>query len=230
MIGAVKKYLYAKVLKQRLKKNHTVLNTVNVEKDIKIGKWSSVSKRVILGEEVEIGDFTYLNASKYWITIENKVKIGRYCSIAPGVHIGAGNHHINFVTTHPILFDRYYLSALGEGTVQEVSGLIDREKETIIGNDVWIGLGAIIKRGVNIGNGAVIAAGSVVVKDVPPFSIVGGNPAKIIKYRTNEENIRFFEKNSESMWWNWKQDEISNGFSELYNFERYRDLLQKKIK
>ncbi len=230
MIGALKQVLLAKKLKYKYKKVHTRLDSIDIASDVKIGKWCSVSKRVILGAEVEIGDFTYLNASKYWTTVESKVKIGKYCSIAPGVHIGAGNHDMSFVTTHPILFDRYYLPALTERAEQRVSGLADKEKETTIGNDVWIGLGAVIKRGVAIGDGAVIAADSVVVKDVPAYAVVGGNPAKVIKYRTSEENIAFFEKHREMMWWNWDEKTLSSDMSALYDFETYRKLLENKIR
>lgn len=229
MIGAVKKYLYAKVLKLRLKKKHTVLNTVNVEKDITIGRWSSVSKRVILGEEVQIGDFTYLNASKYWTTVESKVKIGSFCSIAPLVHIGAGNHNYSYVTTHPVLFDGYYQPFFKCGATRMADGLSDNKSVTVIGNDVWIGFGAIIKRGITIGNGAVIAGGSVVVKDVPPYAIVGGNPARIIKYRTSEENIKFFAENDAFMLWNWSDSDISENIDCLYDFEKYRTVLMEKV-
>jgi len=229
MIGAIQQILFAKKLKRCLKSQHTRLDSINVARNVKIGKWCTVGARVILESDVEIGDYTYLNSSKYWITVESNVKFGKYCSVAPGVHIGAGNHDITAVTTHPILFDKYYLPALYEGTKQLASGLIDADRSTVIGNDVWIGLGAVIKRGITIGDGAVIAAGAVVVKDVPAYAVVGGNPARIIKYRTSEENIRFFEENRDLMWWNWEEKKISEHLSRLYNFEEYTDFLKSKL-
>lgn len=226
MIGLVKKVLFATELKLRLKKKNTRLYSLNIEKTVNIGKWCTIAKRVILEDNVQIGDYTYLNADKYWITVGSNVKIGKFCSIAPGVHIGAGNHDHTFVTTHPILFDKHYMSALGNDVLQKVHGLVDVDAVTKIGNDVWIGLGAIIKRGVTIGNGVVIAAGSVVVKDVPAYAIVGGNPAKIIKYRTDENSIRFFEENDAHMWWNWDEKEVSSHMDDMYHFDRYKNFLE----
>lgn len=225
----IKEVLYAFKLRQKLKKHNTRLRSYHISKNVDIGEWCSVAKRTKLGDNVKVGDFTYFNADKYWITVESNVNIGKYCSIAPGVHIGAGNHNVSYVTTHPILFDKYYLNALGSEAKQQALGLIDTDVKTSIGNDVWIGLGAIIKRGVTIGNGAVIAGGSVVVKDVPPYAIVGGNPAKVIRMRTGEDNIAFFEENEKSMWWNWPREELSENLEKLYDFETYREFLNKKI-
>lgn len=213
--------------RNKYKKNDTIVKTINFEKDLKVGRHVSIAKRVILSNNVEIGDFTYLNASKYWITVESNTKIGKYCSIAPGVHIGAGNHDYQFVTTHPILFDKFYEKKFNKNGIQKVNGLKDKDSFTIIGNDVWIGLNAIIKRGVTIGDGAVIAAGSVVCKDVPNYAIVGGNPAKIIKYRTSEENIKIMNNNEKSMWWNWSINELFNNVDYLYDFDEF---IENKLK
>lgn len=198
------------------KKCNTIVKTMNIGNNVIIGKNCNISKRTILGDNVCIGNYTYLNANKYWITFESNTSIGSFCSIAPGVHIGAGNHNYKFVTTHPILFDKYYDK---NNKFQKCSGLLDKSKKTIIGNDVWIGLNAIIKRGINVGNGAVIAAGAVVTKDVPDYAIVGGNPAKIIRYRTTDENISIIKKNIDKMWWNWNIDEIIKNINIMYNFD-----------
>ena len=229
MIGILKKIIIANKLKKQYKKIGTTINSINISEDIKLGKNCLINKRVIIGEEVEIGDYTYLNTSKYWTTIESKVKIGKYCSIAPGVNIGAGNHEYKYVTTHPILFDKYYETKMNMPlNIQKVNGLKDKEEETIIGNDVWIGLNVNIKRGIKIGNGAIIAAGSVVVKDVPDYAIVGGNPAKIIKYRTKEEYIQCFKENEKNMWWNWKEEEIIKNIDILYDFKDFFEFLDSK--
>lgn len=229
MISVIKKIINVNKMKKTHKKVGTIINSLNVASSVKVGKNCLINKRVILGENVEVGDFTYFNSSKYWITVESNVKIGKYCSIAPGVHIGAGNHEYKYVTTHPILFDKYYEKKLNmPDNTQKVNGLKDKEVKTEIGNDVWIGLGAIIKRGVKIGNGAIIAAGSVVVKDVPDYAIVGGNPAKTIKYRTTEDNIKYFIENENRMWWNWNKEKIVKNIEKLYDFDEYTDLLKQK--
>lgn len=227
MLNNFRRIIKIQRLKFKYKKINTIIKSNNIENNINLGRNCLINKRVYLGNNVNIGDFTYLNSNKYWITIESDVTIGKYCSIAPGVHIGAGNHYYEFVTTHPILFDRYYEKKLKMNKdTQKVNGLKDKEMKTIIGNDVWIGLNAIIKRGIHIGNGAIIAAGSIVVKDVPDYAIVGGNPAKIIKYRTSEENIELFKQNEKNMWWNWNINDIINNIDSMYDFEKYKELIK----
>lgn len=226
MLDAIKMYFYSKYLKLNLKRHNTILNSINVGKNVQIGNNCIISKRVILGDNVSIDNFTYLNSSKYWITIESNVKIGKFCSVAPGVFIGAGNHDYNFVTTHPILFDSYYDDVTNLDSVKrKANGLKDKDCITIIGNDVWIGQNAILKRGISVGNGSVIAGGSVVVKDVPPFAIVGGNPAKIIKFRMSKERIEKVLENDEKVWWNKSITEIASEIENMYDIERYVDTL-----
>ena len=98
--------------------------------------------------------------------------------------------------------------------------------KTIIGNDVWFGFHTVVKRGVRIGNGAVIAAGSVVTKDVPPYAVVGGCPAKVIKYRTTSDNISYMEQHSDRMWWNWPIETITERLDLLYDFDAYVNFLK----
>lgn len=226
MLSSIKMYFYSKYLKLNLKRHNTILNSINIGKNVHIGNNCIISKRVILGDNVSIDNFTYLNSSKYWITIESNVKIGKFCSVAPGVFIGAGNHDYNFVTTHPILFDSYYDDVTNlNSEKRKANGLKDKDCATVIGNDVWIGQNAILKRGIRVGNGAVIAGGSVVVKDVPPFAIVGGNPAKIIKFRMSKERIEKVLENGEKMWWNKSITEIVSEIENMYDIERYVDTL-----
>ena len=228
MIDIIRKIVKFNKQKIKYKKNGTIVRSIDIDSNVKLGENCLIGKRTIIEKNVEIGDFTYFNSNKYWITIESNVKIGSFCSIAPGVHIGAGNHEYKYVTTHPILFDKYYEKKLNLlPNKQKAQGLKDKDKVTKIGNDVWIGLNAIIKRGITIGNGAIIAAGSVVVKDVPDYAIVGGNPAKIIKYRTTEENIDYINQNLDKMWWNWQKEEIVSNFDKLYDFDEYLNFFKK---
>ncbi len=228
MLGTIIQLVKSRKIKRKLKKKNTSINTVNIGNDVEIGSNCIISKRVILGDNVKIKDFTYLNSSKYWITIESNTKIGKFCSIGPGVFVGAGNHDYSFVTTHPILFDSYYDKVTGlNGSKRKATGLKDKDAETIIGNDVWIGQNTIIKRGIKIEDGAVIAGGSVVVKDVPAYSIVGGNPARVIKYRLSEEKRQILLKNKDKMWWNSTIDEIVTDISNMYDLEKYAENLEK---
>jgi acetyltransferase-like isoleucine patch superfamily enzyme len=153
------------------------------------------------------GKYTYGKPNIYWSNDNAKLTVGNFCSIANGVNIYlGGNHRTDWVTTYPFghiykdVFDKF------DGT-----GHPTTKGDVIIGNDVWIGANATIMSGVTIGDGAVIANNSHVVKNVEPYSLVGGNPAKFIKYRFTPEQI---EKLLEIKWWNWEDVKI-NKFTPL---------------
>lgn len=145
-----------------------------------------------------IGKFSYIgNRSNISYCL-----IGRYCSIASDVKIGLGIHPINFVSTSPLFYSNknvFRKKWTGENLK------VTEYRQVIIGHDVWIGANAIVMGGVKIGNGAIIGAGAVVTKDVPPFSIVGGVPARIIKYRFSSDTIK---KISKTKWWDYPENEI----------------------
>jgi chloramphenicol O-acetyltransferase type B len=129
-------------------------------------------------------------------------EIGKYCSIGPGSRIGGlGRHPVERLSTHPAFYTSGKQTALSffrDESFQETA-------RTYLGNDVWIGASVIVLDGVVIGDGAVIAAGSVVVKDVPPFQVWGGVPAKKIKSRKSPEEILWIESDP---WWNWSTEKI----------------------
>lgn len=165
---------------------------------------------------VEVGDFTYGEAHVLGLIEGVKCKIGRFCSIAEGVNIFLGmEHRPDWNTTFPfnIFFPEY----------RYIKGHPHSKGDVIIGNDVWLGMDAKILSGVTIGDGAVIAANAVVTKDVEPYTIVGGNPAKKIKGRFPKDVVSKF---MEMKWWDWPYEKIekaipllqSDKFEALYEY------------
>lgn len=137
---------------------------------------------------------------------DERIEIGSFCSIAQNVTIFAGGeHNLNWVTTYPLRI------AFGH-SLAEQAGHPRTKGRTTIGNDVWIGYGTTVLSGVTIGDGAVIGAGTVVVKDVPPYAIVAGNPAKLIRCRFDEVTIT---KLLEIAWWTWPLEKIEANISIL---------------
>lgn len=151
-----------------------------------------------------IGAYTFLRDG---VRIAGQVAhIGRFCSIAPGVVIGDSNHPTEWLSTHSFQW--------GEGSwiPSEALARFNRPVErkgqrTLIGNDVWIGANAIILPGITIGDGAIIAAGSVVSRDVPPYAIVGGVPARVIRYRFDEKTINRLMK---IRWWRFSLEGLAD--------------------
>lgn len=156
----------------------------------------AISSSFIKGT-VKLGMYSYAGRD---CEINNAI-IGRYCSIAPNVNIGPFSHPISTFSTSPITFADSGPFKFDNGALKITESFESKNGKVgtvYIGNDVWIGLNAVIMKGVTIGDGAVIAAGAVVTSDVKPYSIVGGVPAKHIKYRFNREVIN---KLIDSSWW-----------------------------
>jgi acetyltransferase-like isoleucine patch superfamily enzyme len=170
-----------------------------------------LTRKTYVGKSpVSIGRFTYGIED---MTVRQwgegaSLDIASFCSIAEKVQIFlGGNHRTDWITTFP--FGHIFQSDLGG---EDISGHPATNGSVLIGNDVWIGRGATIMSGITIGDGAVIAANSIIVKDVLPYSIVGGNPASHIKYRFTDEIIALLLK---LKWWELQIEEIRNLSADL---------------
>ena len=148
--------------------------------------------------QYEIGDWTYGLPAVVCYGEGVKLKIGKFCSIADGVvFLLGGEHRMDMVTTYPL--NAFFPFADSQMSHRKIKG------DIIVGNDVWIGRNAMILSGVTIGNGAVIGAGAVVTKDVAPYEVVGGVPARHIKLRFGVETVIALNRIA---WWNWPMEKI----------------------
>ena len=160
---------------------------------------------------VKVGNYTYGHLHVIMDNKYRKLEIGNFCSIAPDVvFIVESDHYLNKFSTFP-----FQVKCLHGGAEAISKG------DIIVGDDVWIGYGATILSGVNIGQGAVVAAGSVVVHDVPPYAIVAGIPAKVIKYRFSDEIIKKLLK--------FDFDSLSYDIIKKHKTDLYTDLNQENV-
>lgn len=215
------------------KKNIYISNLQKFSKNINFPENAVVESYACFykGDNVfSMGAFSYCFSSQFPAHL---MKVGRYCSIAEGLKMLGHHHPINWLTTstsiyapspqvNPRVFEKNF----------ELYKFPNRNYGMVtIGNDVWIGSDVLMKGGINIGTGAVILAGSVVVKDVPPYAIIGGNPAKIIRFRFDENTI---EKLLATQWWEYNiydfsKLDLSNPLDFLEKFDEIKDSLNKLV-
>jgi virginiamycin A acetyltransferase len=143
----------------------------------------------------------------------DRVVIGRFCLIWHSAILIPNNGHIPPLKYREYRVSNYPIAALGKHGWLQKYALPEKRNFIVIGNDVWIGANAIILPGVTIGDGAIVAAGAVVSRDVPPYAIVGGVPAKILRYRYTEEQIKKLLKIA---WWNWSPEKIAINVDYFY--------------
>lgn len=186
-------------------------------KHLKVGYFAYV-RDCDFGIYNAVGDFSHLSAVRMndfsYVSERSTIgrtKIGKFCSLGPNLLCGPGRHPADkFLSTHPVFY-----SSRG----QVLTSFSDRDyfeeyKEIEIGNDVWIGANVIILDGVKIGDGAIVAAGAVVYKDVPPYAVVGGVPAQVVKYRFGQDIIESLLK---KRWWDMDYEYLRRHFRDFHD-------------
>lgn len=180
-------------------------------------------KHVIKNPNITVGDFTMYNdfvndptlfeknnVLYHYPINDDKLQIGKFCSIACGAKFlfNSANHTLSSLSTYPfpLFFEEWGLEK------KDVTNAWDNKGDIVIGNDVWIGYEAVVLAGVTIGDGAIVGTRAVVTKDVPPYTIVGGVPAKPIKRRFPEETISAL---LEIQWWNWSEERIARNIGAI---------------
>ncbi|MFC5462029.1 CatB-related O-acetyltransferase [Massilia niabensis] len=171
-------------------------------------------KNIITRPNIEVGDFTYYDDPDGAHNFENNVlyhfpfvgdslRIGKFCAIARGVKfiMNGANHQMDGISTYP-----FFIFGNGWEAARPADGELPYKGDTVIGNDVWIGFDALIMPGVTIGDGAIIAARSVVATDVPAYAIAGGNPARVVRERFDADGVR---RLLDVAWWDRPVDWIS---------------------
>lgn len=202
---------------------NNIIDNCEFPDSVKFGQLSTLINSV-LGEEVIIGSFSKVAYSKmdtmsyigdYTIVINSIIK--KFASISWGVTIGPEDHDFKRVTSHSFLYSTKSFQIVEEKAYSPFA------RECIIGNDVWIGCNSTILRGVKIGDGAVIGANSLVLNDVPPYAVVVGSPAKIIKYRFPDKIIEAFLK---VKWWDFPLKVIKE-HNQLFALEPTMEIIDK---
>lgn len=200
-ISDIKIFRNAVVIDSKIESGCSIGDDTNVERCV-ISNNVVINRRSYINDS-DIGAYTYMGIN----TTMNFTKIGKFCSLARNVDVGGFDHNYHKVTTMPAF--RYIQTKNGGGKLESRT---EHQDFCMIGNDVWIAAGAQVLHKVTIGNGAVVGGGAVVTKDVPPYAIVVGVPARIIGYRCSAEQIVELEK---IKWWDWPEEILNRAMPEL---------------
>ena len=209
----------------RFKFRHVYFGSnVHVNLNNFFGGFNRIGDNCIISSS-EIGYATYIADS----SIISNAKIGKFCAIGKNTQICLGKHPTNYVSIHPSFYSTKKQAGFSfvKNQIYEEHDYIDESKKFVvsIGNDVWIGNNVIIMDGVEIGSGAVIGSGSIVTRDIEPYGIAYGQPAKLKKLRFSKAVV---EKLIEIKWWDFKHEKIKNSIDKFYSVEDFIKFYEDK--
>ncbi len=197
----------------RLSSQAKLAKETNIEMPVTLYGTATVKK------DCKIGAYTFINSNT---TVYPGTIIGRYCSIGKNCEVAAFDHPLDWLSTSPFQYNMKLHFPEHEGECHQIKPI--RPEVTTIGNDVWISASCIIKRGITIGDGAIIAGGAVAIYDVPPYAIIGGVPGKILKYRFDEKTIK---KLMALKWWELKPEALDGiQFNNIHEAIRQLEILR----
>jgi len=205
----IRRFFSALFLELKYKKKHLQICSMSYAYRVKFGSYNKLYPNTVLMYS-EIGDFSYIAGD----SVIARTKIGKFCSIGSNVKCGLGRHPTkDFISTHPI----FYSKRKQVGITFADKDYFEEFGQIEIGNDVWICDNVTILDGVKIGDGAIVAAGAVVSKDVPPYAIVGGVPARLIRYRFTTKEIGLLLKYK---WWDKDIEWLKKNFKKFHNVKK----------
>ncbi|MCD7771218.1 MAG: CatB-related O-acetyltransferase [Oscillospiraceae bacterium] len=222
-MSKLKKIAKRLLLYKRVKKTKSRIVSLMHMEDVEIEGHNSIGANCRFNS-VRMGMYSYVAGECFF----SHTRIGRFCSIGSNVRIATGAHPTSsFVSTHPVFYD--VDTAVGKGFVKnnkfEEYKYTDKSKKVLldIGNDVWVASNALFVDGITVGDGAVIAAGSIVTHDVPPYAVVAGVPARVIKYRFTDDDIDFLQK---LKWWDQPLEWIQEHAELFSNVDDLREVVE----
>lgn len=208
-----------RALLRRSSPTSSIHRRASVDGCVKLGRHVLVDADVWIYES-QIGNYSYI-ADGARVT---QAAMGRFCSIGPRAYVGLPQHPSDgFISSHPVFYQHIPWRGFDYADRDYFEGFIS----TQIGNDVWIGANAMIKGGVKIGDGAIIGAGSVVTKDVPPYAIWVGVPAKLLRYRFDSETIEFL---LDLQWWDKEEEWLRENWRSFHNSDEFVSRFRKSIR
>jgi phosphonate metabolism protein (transferase hexapeptide repeat family) len=202
---------------KKLSEAPTVHPTAHVEKS-QLGRWTEVGEKCQIVEST-LDDYSYIGEWGNMIY----TTIGKFCSVAAFVRLNPGNHPIERPTSHHLTYRPVMYGFANEDEAAFFQWR--RDHPVKVGHDVWIGHGAVVLPGVTIGNGAVIGTGAVVTKDVAPYRVVVGTPAKVTRQRFDDIVIETLER---IQWWHWPREKLETRFEDLRNMEMFLEKYAKE--